>query len=86
MGRITSIDEVMDGGEYVCSSSRRFVAANYGAAGGHGDSFLMDRSNSRMSVRHGYTPAAPDKTRNITSSTSAPSDAGGPGNKPGSGR
>ena len=79
--RVTSIDEIKDGGEYVCSSSRRFVAANYGATG---DSFMLDglsgpsRSNSRMLKHH-------PEPRKITSSTSAPSTTGRDSDKPGSG-
>ena len=29
-GRITSIDQLEDGGEYVCAASRKFIPANYG--------------------------------------------------------
>ena len=38
-GRITSIDQVFDGGEYVCSATKKFVPGNYGRTG---DAFLID--------------------------------------------
>ena len=31
--RITSIEQIEDGGAYVCSENRRFIAANYGKTG-----------------------------------------------------
>lgn len=82
--RLTSIDELEDGGEYVCSSTRRFVMENYG---GTGDAFMNaglsrapSRNNSRM-LRH------PVDDRKIKSSISDPDrdrDIGSQ-DKPGSG-
>ena len=84
--RLTGIDEIEDGGEYVCSSSRRFVRENYG---GTGDAFMNaglsrapSRNQSRM-LRH------PIDERKIKSSISDPDrdrDIGvGSHDKPGSG-
>ena len=84
---MTSIDEIKDGGEYVCSSTRRFVMENYG---GTGDAFMNaglsrapSRNQSRM-LRH------PIDERIIKSSISDPDrdrEVGGGGtyDKPGSG-
>ena len=46
--RITSIDQVIDGGEYVCSSDRRFIPGNYGRTG---SDFLVDGGASARSNR-----------------------------------
>ena len=85
--RLTSIDEIKDGGEYVCSSTRRFVMENYG---GTGDAFMNaglsrapSQNQSRM-LRH------PIDERIIKSSISDPDrdrEVGGGGtyDKPGSG-
>ena len=31
--RVTNLDQIMDGGIYICSSSKRFLPGNYGSYG-----------------------------------------------------
>ena len=96
--RLTSIDEIEDGGGYVCSSTRKFIMENYG---GTGDAFMNaglsrapSRNNSRM-LRHPVDErkisTAFSYERKIRSSISDPDrdrdniGTGGNHDKPGSG-
>ena len=50
--RLTNIDQIMDGGVYICSSSKRFIPGNYGS---FGDNFRVPESVERSPSPMGTT-------------------------------
>ena len=50
--RITSLEQIKDGGVYVCSASRKFVPGNYGA---FGDAFYAENYKESVARAHDRT-------------------------------
>ena len=46
--RITNLDQIMDGGIYICSSSKRFLPGKYGSYGSEGLNQINDSPPPRL--------------------------------------
>ena len=72
--RITSLDQIQDGGVYVCSASKRFQPGNYGV---YGDGFAVEDSSPTppKTVGHGLIDRNTSKSGLFQKHRSAPQSA-----------
>ena len=57
--RITSLDQIQDGGIYICSASKKFLPGNYGA---YGDGFHVEPEPIPNSRNNGLISPTPIKS------------------------